>query len=135
MFPSSGSNDYGLRSGGGGGGGATSSSSSMVNPGGASNTTATSASSSAGRVCSGGGGGVDSGNSLVDFSELKNLVNEMNQGLEYENLSIDGSQNYMRFRSNKYTVEFFQHLNELRENEKFCDVVLRLTSSSDAETG
>lgn len=72
---------------------------------------------------------------LCDLSELKNLVNEMNQDLEFQNLTMDGSQNHMRFRSTKYPATFFENLNEFRENHKFCDVLLRLTSVNNIENG
>lgn len=77
-----------------------------------------------------------SSDGLVDLSELKSLVNEMNQGLEFENLNTDGSQSHIRFRSTKYPQEFFSNLHAFLEHEKFCDVTLRLSSvSNDVETG
>ena len=83
----------------------------------------------------GGGGNGGKKDCMQGLSELKNLVNEMNQGLEYENLSADGSNSHIRFHSSKYANEFFAQLNEFRQKENFCDVTLRLTSSNDAETG
>lgn len=77
-----------------------------------------------------------SSDGLVDLSQLKSLVNEMNQGLEFENLNTDGSQSHIRFRSTKYPQEFFSNLHTFLEHEKFCDVTLRLSSvSNDVETG
>lgn len=73
----------------------------------------------------GGGGG------LIDMSELKKLVNEMNQGLEFENLNKDGSHSHIRFKSSKFMTDFLANLREFQEAEKFCDVVLRVGVKSE----
>ena len=53
--------------------------------------------------------------------ELKNALDEENNGLEYEKFD-DGM---LLFKATKYQSEIFKNFREFQETEKFCDIVLK----------
>jgi hypothetical protein len=61
----------------------------------------------------------------MDMSELKALISEMNCGMDYVNLSGDGSHTHLKFKSTRYKNELLTSLKEFQDEEKFCDVYLR----------
>lgn len=75
-------------------------------------------------------------NNDLEMSDLKTLLTEdETNGLEYENLSSDGTNNCLLFKASKNRIEkFLLNLKEFLENEKFCDVILKTESSSQPNT-
>ena len=60
---------------------------------------------------------------MVDnLKELKNVLNEENDGLEYESFGSDGM---LMFKGTKYQNDIFKNFREFQETEKFCDIVLK----------
>lgn len=55
------------------------------------------------------------------LKELKTVLNEENNGLEYEKFG-DGM---LLFKGTKYQIEIFKNFREFQETEKFCDIVLK----------
>lgn len=63
----------------------------------------------------------------IDLNDLSTLLSEDEiNGLEYENLSPDGSFASLQFRSSRPKLDtFFSNLKEFLDLEKFCDVILK----------
>jgi hypothetical protein len=72
----------------------------------------------------------------LNLAELKTLLSEDEiNGLEYDNLSTDGTFSCLQFRSSRTRLEdFLANLKGFLEDEKFCDVILKteLPSTSPA---
>ncbi|CAF0836199.1 unnamed protein product [Brachionus calyciflorus] len=68
----------------------------------------------------------------IDLDELNNLLSEDEiNGLDYENLSTDGSYSCLQFRSTRSRLDkFLLNLKEFLDDEKFCDVILKTESTS-----
>ena len=66
---------------------------------------------------------------MVDkIDDLKNALEDADyDGLTYRLIEKDGS---LLFKANNYHVEFFKHLQQFQEAEKFCDVILKAGSGN-----
>jgi hypothetical protein len=62
----------------------------------------------------------------INFDDLKaSIMSESGfNGIEYENLSIDGTHSRLLFKTANFMPEFFRNMHELFVAEKFCDVAL-----------
>jgi hypothetical protein len=63
----------------------------------------------------------------INFNDLKAIImsDSPANGLEYEDLSIDGSNSRLLFKSASFMTDFFKNMYELFVSGRFCDIVLR----------